>query len=397
MSKWTETETFKRLQREDPFFDYHEEDYAGVYKITNLVNGKVYIGQSRDTLDRIYAHKKDLRGNYHSNPHLQSAWNKYGEDSFSFDVVTYCPFNQLYKYENFWMNVYESYDRELGYNIALPSADGTSFSHSEESKKKMSETMKIVMIKYSDEELLSYLHEFFYMEGRTPTTRGDLITERGYPSIGTYELRFGDLKNALVEAGLYDFVNNKKLFDRKELTREDVVDNFRSFIEEHGRFPSAPEQRDTVASGLHGTNTVLKHFDSIQELKDVFGFTREKEIEEENNLSLVALKELHDKQGFIERDSIDKSSITRSTKFYSNRFGSLYTAYKLAGIDYQNRVKLPIVQLLKDGIFINEWASAVDAYQGTGVSNGSINHVLKGRNMTAGGFKWIYKDDYLNL
>ena len=52
------------------------------------------------------------------------------------------------------------------------------------------------------------------------------------------------------------------------------------------------------------------------------------------------LRLLYNQQGFITARMIDKSTATRSTKFYSNRFGSLFNAYQLAGINpEENNVK----------------------------------------------------------
>ena len=56
---------------------------VGIYKLTNLSNGKIYIGQSVNVEDRIYKHKMALKGNYHKNDHLQKAWNKYGKNSLN--------------------------------------------------------------------------------------------------------------------------------------------------------------------------------------------------------------------------------------------------------------------------------------------------------------------------
>lgn len=60
----------------------------GVYKITNTVNGKVYIGSTTIGFKNRWAtHRNELRNRRHCNKHLQRAWNKYGENAFSFEVL----------------------------------------------------------------------------------------------------------------------------------------------------------------------------------------------------------------------------------------------------------------------------------------------------------------------
>ena len=58
-----------------------------IYQIKNTENEKIYVGSAGDTNQRWDIHKRCLRGNYHVNPHLQHAWNKYGEEAFEFSVV----------------------------------------------------------------------------------------------------------------------------------------------------------------------------------------------------------------------------------------------------------------------------------------------------------------------
>lgn len=59
---------------------------AGIYKIINKANGKVYYGSSENIGMRWTRHKSDLNNNNHGNHHLQKAWNKYGEKWFNIEI-----------------------------------------------------------------------------------------------------------------------------------------------------------------------------------------------------------------------------------------------------------------------------------------------------------------------
>lgn len=69
-------------------FIYNENSLkSGIYRITNKVNGKIYIGSCKLFKVRAYQHLKSLRNNSHQNKHLQSAFNKDREDAFIFEVL----------------------------------------------------------------------------------------------------------------------------------------------------------------------------------------------------------------------------------------------------------------------------------------------------------------------
>lgn len=78
---------------------------AVIYQITNMVNGKYYIGSAGSFERRQWQHKYDLKRNAHKNPRLQAAWNKYGEEAFVFEVLETVPEgdNQL-KAEDVWLS-----------------------------------------------------------------------------------------------------------------------------------------------------------------------------------------------------------------------------------------------------------------------------------------------------
>lgn len=109
----------------------------GVYIIQNKVNNKVYIGASRDVYNRLCMHKWKLRINTHHNLHLQSAFNKYGEDNFVFDTLEDCKEEFIFSQENYWCNMLNSHNKVYGYNIDPTSPIGK-IAVSEETKDRMS-------------------------------------------------------------------------------------------------------------------------------------------------------------------------------------------------------------------------------------------------------------------
>lgn len=92
---------------------------TGVYIITNSITGKVYVGSTSVSFNRRWReHKNDLRKNKHYNDYLQNAWNKYGELNFVFSTLELCTASECFLKEQYWMDFYQSYKRDLGYNIS---------------------------------------------------------------------------------------------------------------------------------------------------------------------------------------------------------------------------------------------------------------------------------------
>lgn len=90
---------------------------CGIYKIENLINGKIYIGQSVDIEYRFKNHKSESF-NPKSNAYdtaIHRAIRKYGVDNFSFEIIEECEQDQLHEREIYWIDYYNSFGN--GYNL----------------------------------------------------------------------------------------------------------------------------------------------------------------------------------------------------------------------------------------------------------------------------------------
>lgn len=99
---------------------------SGIYKITHIDSGKVYVGSAVNLKKRLGRHRDDLRNKNHHSTKLQRAWDKHGEDQFAFSVIEYLTDkDQLIPREQFWIDSLAAVTN--GYNT-VPVA-GSSLGH----------------------------------------------------------------------------------------------------------------------------------------------------------------------------------------------------------------------------------------------------------------------------
>ena len=101
------------------------ENIGYIYKITNLINNKCYIGQTIKSIEERWRDHKCKAFNSSSkcyNYPLYRAFRKYGINNFSFEIIEKCKISELNKKEIYWIQYYNSYKK--GYNQTL-GGDGT--------------------------------------------------------------------------------------------------------------------------------------------------------------------------------------------------------------------------------------------------------------------------------
>lgn len=113
-----------------------------IYKTTNLINNKIYIGQDKNNNPK-YLGSGDL---------LKKAIKKYGKENFKKEILCFCENQEeLNEKERLYILKYDSRNLEFGYNISVGGRNGTTLNRkmSDETKTKMSKIR--LGIKFSDD------------------------------------------------------------------------------------------------------------------------------------------------------------------------------------------------------------------------------------------------------
>jgi group I intron endonuclease len=113
---------------------------SGVYAIVCRSNNKFYIGSSKNITKRLDHHFKHLKKGNHRNPHLQNAWNLFGEDNFYYLIIDYSENN--IEREQYWIDETKCYLREIGFNNTKKANAPLGYKHTEENRIKMSKIKK---------------------------------------------------------------------------------------------------------------------------------------------------------------------------------------------------------------------------------------------------------------
>lgn len=137
---------------------------SGIYCIRNTISGKRYVGSAISVSHRWHNHKSDLEKGKHHSPHLQHAWKQYGADVFEWTVVEVCSPEMLMIREQAWIDYYQSYVQEHGYNICPKAYSSLGIKRSEGAKKKMADAHRGRILSEETKLKMSLAHR-----GRTMT------------------------------------------------------------------------------------------------------------------------------------------------------------------------------------------------------------------------------------
>ena len=223
--------------------------YGYIYKTTNLINGKIYIGQKASSL---FLGEKYLG----SGRYLNNAVNKYGRECFKVELLEWCEDSQqLNLREKYWIAYYDSRNFQVGYNISEGGEGGNTWSaHSEEDKKlislKLRESLKNrVWINNGTEnkwvkenEVDSFLNDGYQL-GKLPL-QDSVIAES--------KQKWKESYSHLI--WITDGINNKRIN-----TLKDSIDNYPSF---HQGFTSKAKTKQEAleVSKKHKEKIISEYF-----------------------------------------------------------------------------------------------------------------------------------------
>jgi group I intron endonuclease len=236
---------------------------CGIYRIINIKNTKCYIGKSTKIQKRRTGHFGDLKRNDHHNGHLQTAWNKYGEESFIFEVLEECPKEDLTERENFWVLHFRSNEREFGYNIEIP-AESPIVSNETRSKMR-----KNRIGRHLDEKTIKKLSE--------------RNTGKGNPFYGKKHTKEVIEKMANSKRG-------KHLTDEHKQLLSSAISKEKHYL--YGKHPSITvrEKQSTAHSGEKSSTAKLS-WEQVREIREKYatGQYLQKEIADMYNMSRAAI------------------------------------------------------------------------------------------------------------
>jgi len=154
-----------------------------VYKLQNLVNGKVYVGQTMNPANRKAGHFYDARRG--DKRPLYASIRKHGVENFLFEVIEECADELINEREQHWVAYFDSFNREKGYNLTSGGEEGKIFS--QESKEKIRQKAIGRVLPIDVRQRIGRASKQAWKDGRMhapPNTTGYIHTDEAKRKIG---------------------------------------------------------------------------------------------------------------------------------------------------------------------------------------------------------------------
>ncbi len=195
---------------------------------------------------------------------------------------------------------------------------------------------------YSTEELIECLVKLYKTTGKVPTIRS-IDSTKGYPIARTIINEFGSFKNALIEAELFDLIESKHCFNRKQYSKVELLELLVDYVQKYNRIPTAKNNKKEKY--LPSTCTYAKYFGSWNNALYLIGYNPIDSTAKSNEELINKLKEL-----YINLDRVPTTRDVSNSITYLSRFETWYNALDKAGIPHKTYAKQ-----LNNQEIINEW------------------------------------------
>ena len=190
---------------------------------------------------------------------------------------------------------------------------------------------------YTKEEIIELAQNWFNEHGRL--VQRDLKHANGLPSSCQVTKHFGTLQNLLKEAGIQS-TTNPNLFNREQLSDEEMLENYKKFVEEHLKthmFLPTNDDLDRCQS-IQCTSVYISRFGSFNNVNKLIGYEgyNNKVLEED---MIFKYKRACKEYGKVlsSREITKISQLTNnyiySMESYTNHFGTLHNLQELCGFD----------------------------------------------------------------
>lgn len=192
---------------------------------------------------------------------------------------------------------------------------------------------------YTKEEIIQLAQDWFDKNGRL--VQRDLKHANNLPSSAQVTKHFGSLQNLLKEANIVS-TTNPKLFQREELSGEEMLDNYRQFVEEHLKTHIYLPTNDEVDSCpyIQCASVYIRRFGSFERINELIGYNQK----EFNNTAfekdmLFKYKRACEEYGHtlssreITKICKETDNYIYSTEAYLNHFGTLHNLQEICGLD----------------------------------------------------------------
>lgn len=346
---------------------------SGIYKFTNTVNNKFYIGSAQNLRRRFFKHTNLLNKNSHHSLHFQNAWNKYGEDVFIYEVIEYCDEKDLLLREQYYLdtllfaqdyiNSKNSNFLELGYNVN-PCA--TSRLGSKQSKNSIE---KAIMNNPKRIEVLQF--DF----------HGNFIKE--YISVAEAAFEIGCSKSNVLQCCMMkqEYCKQYFCYSKKYFENNSYLQEYMYSLKDNPFVPQVWNKGKKFKANANNCKKVLvftcygefiKEFES-QKLAAEFITATEDNIRKAKNKKIVKNYYVFDKD--FDYSSIINEEKSKYDKICIPHFGTKFKMFNIFGTE------------------ISSWNSIKECETLTNLSYAGINSVLAKRRKQYLNFTFKYYDD----